>query len=290
VIRYVTEHQARFYLEDLDRGIDLKTAEFLSPEVLSIAGQEIPSYVIHARFKDSEKGDSTGVNFWIEKDRNVIRKETSVSTFSPSVMQPLRKIRYVETTSYEVVDLQKEPPAALFSFAPPEGAKRVRRLFLDDRSIDLTGSPAPPLNLKTLAGKDFDMNSLNGHIVLVDFWASWCVPCRQQMPLVAKLAEKFRTLGLVVVGIDWGEDDPTPAREFLQKNNYRWTNLRADKESARAWMLNGVPLVAIIDRQGQIAYYHSGYEQPEESAIVNVLNRIDAAFKSGELACDPPQN
>src|SRR6266568_8976974 len=131
VIRYVTEHQARFYLEDLDRGIDLKTAEFLSPEVLSIAGQEIPSYVIHARFKDSEKGDSTsGVTFWIEKDRNVIRKETSVSTSSPSVMQPLRKIRYVETTSYEVVDLQKEPLAALFSFAPPEGAKRVRRLFL----------------------------------------------------------------------------------------------------------------------------------------------------------------
>lgn len=289
VIRYVTERGARFYLEDLQQGIDLKTAEFLSPEVLSVAGHEIPCYVIRAQFKNTENGDSqSGVTFWIEKGRNVIRKESAVSKFSPSVMEPLRKVQSVETTSYEIVDLQGKPPGALFSFAVPKGAKQVPRLFSNDRSIDLTGFPAPPLNLKTLDGKDFDTNSLKGHTVLVDFWASWCVPCVQQIPSLAKLAHSFDKQGLIIIGVNWGDDDPSPAREFLKKNNYDWTNLRADKETTAAWMLNGVPLVAIVDPQGHIAYYHTGYEQPEEIAIVEVLRKIDPAFKTGVAPCNSP--
>jgi hypothetical protein len=79
---------------------------------------------------------------------------------------------------------------------------------------------------------------------------------------------------LIIVGIDWGDDDPNAAREFLNKNHYGWTNLLADSETAAAWMLNGVPLVAVIDPGGTIAYYHTGYEQPEETAIVDVLRKI----------------
>jgi len=286
VIRYVTEHQARHYFEELQRGIDVTTAEFLSPETLDIAGQKVSCDVLHARFTSGESADSqSGLTFWIEKDRQLIRKLSSVSTFSPSVMTPLRKVHMIDTLTYQLVELDGQPPAALFTFVPSPGAKQVPRLFLDDRSIDLTDFPAPPLRLKTLDGRDFDTDSLKGHTVVVDFWASWCVPCVQQMRGLAKLAQNSRRDGLMVVGVNWGDDDLKAAREFLQRNKYDWTNLRADDETSKAWMLNGVPLVAIIDPKGQIAYYHSGYEQPEEAAIADVLQKINPAFNADDV-CD----
>jgi thiol-disulfide isomerase/thioredoxin len=285
-IRYPTEHQAWSYFEKLRRGIDVKTAEFLSPETLDIAGQQIPCYVLHTRFTDGESADSqSGYTFWIEKERQVIRKMRSISTFSQSVVTPLRKVHMIDTLTYRLVELGGQPPAGLFTFDPPKGAKQVPRLFLDDHAIDLTDFPAPPLKLKTLDGKDFDPNSLRGHTVLVDFWATWCIPCVQQMMGLAKLAHNSSRSELMVVGVNWGDEDLNTAREFLRKNNYDWTNLRADNEISKAWMLNGVPLVAIIDPQGKIAYYHTGYEQPEEAAIVEVLRKINPAF-SADALCD----
>jgi thiol-disulfide isomerase/thioredoxin/outer membrane lipoprotein-sorting protein len=287
VIRYVTEHQARSYFAELQRGIEIKTAEFLNPETLSIAGQQIPCYVLHVRFTSAESADpGSGTTFWIEKERQVVRRLSSVSTFSPSVVTPLRKVHMIDTTTYKIVDLGGQPPATLFTFDVPRGANQVSRLFLDDRSIDLTGFPAPPLNLKTLDGENFDPNSLKGRTVLVDFWASWCIPCVQQMRGLAKLAQRSGKKGLMVVGVNWGDEDRTAAREFLHKNNYDWINLHADEETSSAWLLHGVPLVAIIDPEGKIAYYHTGYEQPQEVAIAEVLRNINPTLNAGAELCD----
>ena len=286
VIRYVTEHQARYYFAELQRSVDIKNAEFLDPETISIAGQQIPCYVVRVRFTGAESaGSGSGTTFWIEKERQLVRKISSVSSFSPSVVTPLRKMHITDTITYQIVDLETAP-ATLFTFDVPREAKQVPRLFLDDRSIDLTGFPAPPLNLKTLDGNNFDSSVLKGRTVLVDFWASWCIPCIQQMRGLAKLARFFGKQGPVILGVNWGDDDQTAAKEFLHKNNYEWINLHADNEASKAWMLNGVPLVAIIDPDGKIAYYHTGYEQPEEVAIVEVLRKLNPAFNAGAELCD----
>ena len=121
--------------------------------------------------------------------------------------------------------------------------------------------------------------------MLVDFWASWCVPCVQQMRSLAKLTDNLSKQGLIFLGINWGDDDPTAALEFLKKNHYEWINLRADNETTAAWMLNGVPLVAVIDPQGEIAYYHTGYEEPEEAAIVKALRKINPSLSTGAALC-----
>ena len=99
------------------------------------------------------------------------------------------------------------------------------------------------------------------------------------------MADELSKQGLIFIGINWGDDDPKTALEFLKKNHYDWINLRADSETASAWMLNGVPLVAVIDPEGNIAYYHNGYEEPEETAIVNALRKINPIFSTATAQC-----
>jgi AhpC/TSA family len=110
------------------------------------------------------------------------------------------------------------------------------------------------------------------------------------MKSVAALADKYTEHGLIVIGINW-MDDRNTALEFLRKNNYRWLNLRDVRgETAKSWMLNGVPLLAIIDPAGTIAYYHSDYQQPEETAILEALRRIDPHFTRLTLPCGTGAN
>src|SRR5258705_9530301 len=93
------------------------------------------------------------------------------------------------------------------------------------------------------------------------------------MRSLANLADEFSKQGVIVIGINW-MDDPNTALEFLRKNKYRWINFRdVNGDTAQAWMLNGVPLLALIDPGGTISYYHAGYEEPEENAILEALRK-----------------
>jgi len=289
VIRARAARYAQNYVEDVAHA-KFQAEEFLPDEVITIAGEQIPCRVVRATYQDAEDMPPPDfpaqATFWIEKERGIIRKLSTVSRYSLSTLQPLRQPTTTVTTSYTKVELGGTVPDGLFNFVPPSSARVVPRLFMNDSNVDLSGLPAPPLKLQTFDGRPFDDNALKGHPVLLEFWASWCVPCVQQMRSVADLAEKYSEHGLVVVGINWSDDRNT-ALEFLRKNNYRWLNLRDVKgETAKSWMLNGVPLLAIIGSDGTIAYYHSGYEEPEQIAIVESLKKIDRRFSRLILPCD----
>jgi len=211
---------------------------------------------------------------------------STVTHNSFSTLQPLRQPTMTVTTSYSKVVLEGSTPDSLFNFVPPPAAHMVPRLFISDSNVDLSRLPAPPLDLQTFDGKPFDAKSLIGHPVLLEFWASWCVPCAQQMRSVADLAEKYSGRGLIVIGINWMEDRDA-ALGFLRKNSYHWLNLRDVKgKAATSWMLNGVPLLALIEPSGTIAYYHSGYQQPEENAILEALKKIDPKFARPSAPCE----
>jgi thiol-disulfide isomerase/thioredoxin len=261
--------------------------EFLPDEVITIGGEQIACRVVRATYQSSDDmPDSPAqTTFWIESERGIVRRFTTVDRYSLSPLQPLRQPTTIETTSYTQVDLGGSIPDKLFSFVPVSAAHLVSRLFISDKSVDLSGLPAPPLQLQTFDAMPFDAKSLKGHPVLLEFWASWCAPCVQQMRSIADIAHVGSSYGLVVVGINW-MDDRNNALEFLRKNKCNWLNLRDVKgETAKSWMLNGVPLLAIITPNGTIAYYHTDYEEPEETAILDTLKKIDPRFASVSLPC-----
>jgi cytochrome c biogenesis protein CcmG/thiol:disulfide interchange protein DsbE len=120
--------------------------------------------------------------------------------------------------------------------------------------------PAPSLSGKTLPGKHFDLAALRGSVVLINVWASWCEPCRTELPVVTAAARGWSAYGLVLVGLDV-RDDPGQARALLAQLDPQATmTVVADPAGAAAvdWGVRGVPETFVIDRSGLLRVWAQG--------------------------------
>jgi cytochrome c biogenesis protein CcmG/thiol:disulfide interchange protein DsbE len=116
----------------------------------------------------------------------------------------------------------------------------------------LIGQAAPPLVGTTLDGATFDLAAQRGKPVLVNFWASWCGPCREEFPLLEDAAARHADAGLVVVGALF-KDDEEPARAFVDEQGATWPTV-TDPERAigPAWKVIAPPQTFFVDREGVI--------------------------------------
>jgi cytochrome c biogenesis protein CcmG/thiol:disulfide interchange protein DsbE len=129
----------------------------------------------------------------------------------------------------------------------------------------MMAEPMTDFALNDMNNKEVELTDLLGKgPVLMDFWATWCVPCKKAMPALNKLAEKYDSLTVVVVSIDSPKDVPK-AKAFLKSNDYKFVSL-FDPEKKLAGKLNLVnpPLTVIFDKDGEIVLTHEGYEPGTE--------------------------
>lgn len=120
------------------------------------------------------------------------------------------------------------------------------------RSV-LLGQPAPPLQGPTLDGGTFDLDDWRGQVVLVNVWASWCVPCQKEQPLLVSAYEQLNPQGLQIVGINV-RDKPDEARAFMQKfGQAPWPSVQdPDGQRAVDWGTFALPETYLVDRSGTI--------------------------------------
>jgi thiol-disulfide isomerase/thioredoxin len=98
----------------------------------------------------------------------------------------------------------------------------------------------------------------------VDFWASWCPPCQAQLPVLEKMHSELRDQGLVVLGLDVGEDSEHVA-QFAKQKGYTFTLLLgAEPDITEKYFVDGYPTTFLVDRQGRIAFRTMGGETPDK--------------------------
>ena len=122
------------------------------------------------------------------------------------------------------------------------------------------GGPAPSSPHGPAPARDVALRDLRGHPVVLNFWASWCAPCREEAPLLGRLARDYSARGLLVVGIDT-QDLEAPGRAFLGQYGVTYLNLRdPDGSVSRLFGTTGVPETFFIDAQGRIQGKFPGEE------------------------------
>jgi cytochrome c biogenesis protein CcmG/thiol:disulfide interchange protein DsbE len=157
------------------------------------------------------------------------------------------------------------------------------RFGIDPRLVNspLIGQPVPAIELELLAGDDtLDFTDLQGDIVIINFWASWCFPCRGEHPALTAVARDYRDRGVSVVGVVY-QDEPGPVNAFLNDlgrggDNYRYV-LDPDSRAAVEFGVFGVPETYFVDAGGIIVGKIQG--GVTSSALRSTLNQILA----GEL-------
>lgn len=131
-------------------------------------------------------------------------------------------------------------------------------------ATSLIGMEAPDFTLPDAAGKAVHLRDLRGAVVVLDFWASWCGPCRQSMPYIQKMHDEWAAKGLTVLGLNVGEEAAT-AEKFAHDESYTFRMLfDAEPQVTRSYFLQALPTTVVIDRAGRVAFRDTGWSSPDE--------------------------
>lgn len=117
---------------------------------------------------------------------------------------------------------------------------------------------APDFNLKDANGKDVKLADLKGKVVLVNFWATWCEGCQVEIPWFVEFQKEFEARGLVVIGISMDDDGWKSVRPWLKEKKVNYSIVIGSEEVGKRYGLEGMPLTALVDREGRIADVHPG--------------------------------
>jgi len=133
---------------------------------------------------------------------------------------------------------------------------------------------APAFTLPARDGGNLSLAELKGQVVMINFWATWCGPCRQEMPLLEQIQAKYEPLGFTLVGINV-EPDSAAAQEWLAKVPVTFPILFDRKNQvAESFGVEGMPSTVFIDRAGNVRYVHRGYRPGDEAKYADMVRSL----------------
>ena len=136
------------------------------------------------------------------------------------------------------------------------------------------GDRAADFSATTLAGHPLSLASLRGKVVLVDFWASWCEPCKKELPLLAKMAPRLRAKGIEIVAVNI-DDDKKKAADFLASRGLALTVVAdANKQIVSRWEPPKMPSSFVIDKAGVVRAVHGGFQPGDEARLEAELTAL----------------
>jgi len=136
------------------------------------------------------------------------------------------------------------------------------------------GTAAPDFTLKSTNGKNVRLKEQRGQVVLVNFWATWCAPCRQELPELDKLQAQYGKAGLRLLAVSV-DDDAQNAAAMMRRLGVGLTVLHdRDKRVAKRYDVDAMPATVIVDRRGRVRYVHRGYRAGYEKTYEQQVREL----------------
>jgi len=149
----------------------------------------------------------------------------------------------------------------------PKFFRLLLSIFLLQLSATAIAKQAPDFNLPSSKGHNIKLSDFRGQVVYVDFWASWCKPCRKSFPFMNNLQKKYGKQGLKVIAVNL-DSDKGAAKTFLQKNPAKFTiAFDADGATPERFALSVMPTSYLIDRQGNLVNIHKGFKKSQTAKL-----------------------
>ena len=212
---------------------------------LKIDGDKFDCYVLQIRLPQGTQ------ELWVDKTRFLVLRHVETAKGERNGVPITVKV----TLNFKQADIATVPGNDLFAFTPPEKSVEVQTLNLPGERPNLTGRVAQDFTLKTLDGAKISLSELRGKVVLLDFWATWCPPCRKEMPSIEKLHQEYKDKGLVVLAIN--DEDSGTVKGFPVLMDVK-------REVHRMYGARSIPTVIVIDPDGVIKAHYIGGRSEEE--------------------------
>lgn len=136
------------------------------------------------------------------------------------------------------------------------------------------GAAAPDFALAALSGPNQRLSEHVGQVVLLNFWATWCGPCRQEMPYLEEIYRRYRDAGFTVLGVNL-DNDPEGARNMVEDLGVSFPVLfDGDKSVSRLYQVRAMPMTFLIDRDGQVRFVHHGYRPGLEASYLEQVRAL----------------
>lgn len=214
---------------------------------------------------------------WFFGDDGLPRRVERMSNMFPD-LPPEQQFK--KTLTLTDLDIAPQLAAADFRLTLPEGYEEIE--LPPPVPLLAAGDVAPDWSLRTPDGRTVSLAGLRGNVVLMDFWATWCGPCKMAMPGIQKLHEHFEGKPVTVVGVNCQDPDGDPAA-YMAKKSYTYTLLMKGDQVAEAYSVTGLPTVYVIDTEGKVAHAIVGAGAEEE-----LIGIVQGLLPNGRTALADP--
>ena len=214
--------------------------------------------------------------------RRLVIDQTKLLAKSPMAEQFKGK-KMEMTLDFKGWQFNKELDPKTLAFDPPAGAEKVGSFMQglgggdggSPPSSPLVGKPAPNVSLKLLDKGEFQLKEHRGeHVVMLDFWATWCPPCVRELPILAEVAAAYKDKGVVFCAVN-EQEKPEKIRDFLKEKKLEFT-VALDSQGAvgNAYHADAIPLLVLIDKKGVVQSVHLGFDPGIKATLTKELDAL----------------